>query len=59
MCTGTQEDMNQEINNGVMAAGEDRNNPLSPAKGNVDRHLLSLPTTKSVTNNMDKNSKIT
>lgn len=31
-----QEDKNQEINNGVMAAGEDRYNPLSPAKGNIN-----------------------
>lgn len=36
----TQEDKNQEINNGVMAAGEDRNNPLKKVTS-TDSPLLS------------------
>lgn len=37
----------QEINNGVMAAEEDRSSPLSAAKGNADGHSTSsLPAAK-------------
>lgn len=50
MCIETQKDKNQEINNRLMAAGEDRNSLLSLAKD-----LLSLPSNNKVRHKQHSN----